>query len=117
MFNLKDYAGVLMEAVDRVHKNDPNWDWWVSRISETEAEIGWGYLTWMGEKDYTFRLEVIPEKDGTEYSVCGYKPGSDKPTDWLFIWIGNKHWHDFEKLEDGLKSIIYRFADLAHNTY
>lgn len=131
MFDLRDYKSVIREAVKLESDRDPNWNWKVKAINKTEIKIGWGYLDYLcdGRRNEYFSVKLIEmyfddegnllkkEVGESELSLAGFYPDDPTMRDSLYVWIGDKHWHDAKSLEDGLKLIVHAIANRAHNTY
>ena len=129
MYDLRDYKQVIREAVKRESRADANWNWKLLAVNKTEVKIGWGYTDWLGERE-PFRVRLYEDTfDGElsepDLSLAGFFPGDksvgsideDVVHESLFVWIGDKHWHDAKTLEDGLKVIIHCLAWEAKNRY
>lgn len=121
MFDLRNYKPVIMEAVKLESSRDHNWNWKVKAINKTEIRIGWGYLDWLcdGKRNEYFSVRLfVDEFNGKpELSLAGFYPDVSAMRDSLYVWIGDKHWHDAKTMEDGLRMIIHAIANSAHNTY
>lgn len=121
MFDLRNYKSIIREAVKLESERDPNWNWKVKAINKTEIRIGWGYLDWLcssrESKHFTVKLLVDDFNGEPNLSLAGYYPDDPTIRDSLYVWIGDKHWHDAKSLEDGLRMIINGIVNRAHNTY
>lgn len=121
MFDLRNYKPIIKEAVKLESERDPNWNWKVKAINKTEIRIGWGYLDFLcdGKRNEYFSVKLFEDElDGEpDLSLAGFYPDAPTTCDSLYVWIGDKHWHDAKSLEDGLRMIIKRIANCAHNTF
>ena len=121
MFDLRDYKSVIREAVKLESERDPNWNWKVKTINKTEIRIGWGYLDFLcdGKRNEYFSVKLFEDElDGKpDLSLAGFYPDDSTMRDSLYVWIGDKHWHDAKSLKDGLRMIINGIANRAHNTF
>ena len=110
--DLRDYKGVIREAVRRERNCDQNWSWKVLAISKEKASIAWTYLSeYLGEKS-CFEVRVIEGKD------VGMFVEAKSPDGFKSIrFIGEGRWNDFEKVEDGIASAIHGIALHAHSVY
>ncbi len=75
MKNMKDYKETIKTAVAKEREADTNWSWRISRLNNETAEIGWGYLDYIGEID-KFEVE-IEDEDGLD-CVIGTMPDGEK---------------------------------------
>ena len=126
MFDLRLYKNVIRAAVERETELDPHWKWRVIAINKTKVKIGWGYLDFLNEKEpFVIELKEVNE-EYYDLSLSGYKPrynwenienSEDEGYNFVYCWIGNKHWHDARTLEEGLAYTIHSLAQCAHNTY
>lgn len=125
MYDLRNYKDIIRAAVKRESELDPNWNWKVIAINKKQIKIGWGYLDYLNEKD-PFTVELIEERivDFDDLHLAGFYPGINwkdfnlyDGDDFVFCWIGDKHWHDAKTIEDGLKMVIHSLATKAHNTF
>ena len=110
MKNLKDYKAAIKAAVLKEREADKNWSWRLSRLNRKIAEIGWGYLDYIGEID-KFEVE-IEDEDGLE-CVIGTMPNGEKH----YIFIGQTRWDDAKTYEAGIEKVIHAMASCAHRTY
>ena len=58
---MREYKGVIREAVRRERNCDQYWTWKVRAINKNEVKIAWGYLEWgdgKGKDNFTVRVEV-----------------------------------------------------------
>lgn len=121
MFDLRNYKSIIKEAVKFESERDPNWNWYVKAINKTEIRIGWSYLDWLcnGKQVEYFTIKtIIDELRGElDLSLAGYYPHDPTLRDSLYVWIGSKHWHDAESIEEGIRKIIHAIACRAHNAY
>lgn len=121
MFDLRNYKSIIREAVKLESKHDPIWNWKVKAINKTEIRIGWGYLDWLcnGKHNEYFSVKLfIDELNGKpDVSLAGYYPDDPTMRDSLYVWIGDKHYHDAKTMEDGLRMIVHAIANQAHNNY
>ena len=110
--DLREYKGVIREAVRRERNCDENWSWKVLAISKEKASIAWTYLSeYLGEKK-CFEVRVIEDKDiGTV--VEAKSPDGFK----ALRFVGKGRWNDFERVEDGIASAIHGIALHAHTVY
>ena len=129
MYDLRNYKKVIREAVKRESEADEYWNWKLLAVNKTEVRIGWGYLDFLCEKE-PFRVRLYEDTfDGElsepDLSLAGFFPGDksvgsideDVVHESLYVWIGDKHWHDAKTLEDGLRIIIHSIASEAHSKY
>ena len=121
MFDLRNYKPVIMEAVKLESEYDSNWNWKVKAVNKAEVRIGWGYLDWLcsskENKYFTVKI-IIDEVNGKpDVSLAGYYPDDPTMRDSLYVWVGDRHWHDVKTIEDGLRLIIHAIANRAHNTF
>lgn len=128
MYDLRNYKQVIKEAVKRESDTDPNWNWKLLAVNKTEVRIGWGYTDWLGEKEpfrvrlYEYYIDDMPDPD---LSLAGFFPYEksfgniyeDYASDYLYCWIGDKHWHDAKTVENGLRMVIHNLALEAHSRY
>lgn len=122
MFDLRDYKSIIREAVKLESERDPNWNWKVKAVNKTEVRIGWGYLDWLcnGKREEYFSVKLFEdEMEGGEIdlSLAGFYPDDPTLYDSMYVWIGDKHWHDAKSMEDGLMKIISAVANRAHYTF
>ena len=121
MFDLRDYKSTIREAVKLESERDPNWNWKVKAINKKEIRIGWGYLDYLsdGKRNEYFSVKLIVDELGgkPDLSLAGFYPDDPTVRDSLYVWIGDKHWHDAKTIEDGLKMVIKGIASRAHNTF
>lgn len=110
--DLREYKGVVREAVRRERNCDQNWSWKVLAISKEKVSIAWTYLSeYLGEKT-CFEVRVIEDKDvGT--CVEAKSPDGFR----VFRFVGEGRWNDFETVEEGLASAIHGIAQHAHFVY
>ena len=112
MHDMRDYKGVIREAVRQERHKDQNWTWKVKAISKTKAQIGWGYLDYIGETT-PFIVTIDDEDDVDEPLVIGVFPDGYR----VYSWVGQRHWHDASTIEEGLAKVIRMIAMEAHSTY
>lgn len=121
MFDLRNYKPVIMEAVKLESEHDSNWNWKVKAVNKAEVRIGWGYLDWLcsskESKHFTVKLIVDEVNGKPDVSLAGYYPDDPTMRDSLYVWIGDRHWHDAKTIEDGLRLIVHAIANRAHNTF
>lgn len=109
--DIREYKGVIREAVRRERHCDANWSWKVKAISKSKASIGWGYLDYIGEKG-NFVVEVgVFDDIGTV--VKGTAPNGHQ----VIRFVGDTRWDDFKTVEEGITSAIHGLAQYAHATY
>ncbi len=124
--DLRQYRGLITEAVRKEREDDPNWSWRVIAVNKSEVKIGWGYLDCLHEKA-PFSVKVFEDEDidvdgavipgnPDECNVIGYMQ-DDTIHDDLFFWVGPKHWHDTTTIEDALRKAIHAIAYRARRTY
>lgn len=111
MEDLRNYKDTIKAAVAAEREKDENWSWSVNAINKGIVRIGWGYLDYIGEKDF-FTVEIV-EEDSDEPTVVGTIPNGKK----VYCWIGPQHWHDCKTVERGIASVIHSMASSAHRTY
>lgn len=111
MEDLRIYKDTIKAAVAAEREKDENWSWSVNAINKNIVRIGWGYLNYIGEKDF-FTVEIV-EEESSEPIVVGTIPNGKK----VYCWIGQKHWHDCKTIEDGIAAVIHSMASSAHRTY
>lgn len=109
---------VIVSAVAEERKKDALWGWHVKNIGKNVIHIRWGYLDYCGQKeDFT----IIVMEEGNDLSLIGSLRGSvdwhDEDMDDLFIWIGDKHWHDAKTVQEGIRKMIAQMARLARVRY
>ena len=110
--DIRDYKGVIREAVRRERHNDQNWSWKVRAINKSAAKIGWGYLESLGDKASDFVVEVDEGKDiGTV--VIGKVPNGYQ----VIRFVGENRWDDVRTIEDGIASVIHGMAQYANSVY
>ena len=63
------------------------------------------------------RLLIDDFGDEPDLSLAGFYPDDSMLRDSLYVWIGDKHWHDAKTMEDGLRMTIHGIANRAHNTF
>lgn len=110
MTDMRNYSETIKQAVARERSADENWSWGVKAVNKGIAKISWGYLDYIGEKDF-FTVEVTD--DETLTVVVGTIPNGSKK----YSFIGPDHWDDAKTIEDGIAQIIHAMACSAHNTY
>ena len=111
MYDLRDFKGVIREAVRKIDHRDVNWHWKVKAISRDKAQIGWGYLDYLEEKK-NFSVEISETKDmGT--AVVGTAPNDAK----VILFVGDKRWDDVKTVDEGIEVAIISMAQYAHATY
>ena len=109
--DLRDYRGVIREAVRRERHCDQNWSWKVRAISKEKAQIGWGYLDFL--EDPTSFVVKIYENDDVGMYVLGTVPNGHK----IAMFVGNNRWDDVKTVEEGIAGVIHNMALYAHATY
>jgi len=119
--DLRNYRGLIVEAMRNENDKDKNWGWHVKRINKEKILIRWGYLDFIGQTgDFSIRL-YCDSSDVTLVGCMDDKHGDewfrDDDADDLFVCIGDRHWHDAKTIEDGLKCMVRRIARLAHARY
>lgn len=123
--DLREYRKVVLDAVAKEREADANWGWRVKRVGKKKISIRWGYLDYIGQKgDFSIRLSEDEEDGVVDVNLIGCLDDEyedewfrDCDADGLFIWIGDRHWHDAKTIEEGLAKMIDRIARLAHNRY
>ena len=114
MVDLRDYKIVIRDAVAAERERDKNWGWRVVRVNKNSIVIRWGYLDYIEEKD-SFVIRLM-EDDG-DVSLAGFMPGDPTLRDSLYVWIGDKHWHDCKTVDEGIRCAVRGIANRAHNTF
>lgn len=110
MVDMREYKETVKAAVAGERQADENWSWRVASITKGAAKIGWGYLDYIGEKDF-FSVEVNDE-DG-DVAVIGTIPNGSK----VYRFVGTHTWDDCRTNEEAIASAIRGMAASAHNTY
>lgn len=110
MVDMREYKETVKAAVARERQADENWSWRVASVTKGAAKIGWGYLDYIGEKDF-FTVEVNDEDD--DVAVIGTIPNGSK----VYRFVGEHTWDDCATIEDAITSAIRSMASSAHNTY
>lgn len=111
MIDLRIYKDTVNEAVRSENKKDENWNWSVKAINKSVVKIGWGYLDYIGEKNF-FTVTAKPDDD-FGVMVIGTLPNGKQ----TYCWLGTKQWHDCKTFEEGIASVIHGMANTAHKTY
>ena len=75
MADMREYKETIKAAVARERDADENWSWGVKAINKGIAKISWGYLDYIGEKEF-FTVEVTEDEAFT--SVVGTIPNGSK---------------------------------------
>lgn len=65
MIDLRKYKDLILEAVAKVDKKDPNWKWSVKYIGKTKVHIRWSYLDYCESNNNCFFLVMENEMKGT----------------------------------------------------
>ena len=112
MIDMRDYKGVIREAVRQERHRDLMWTWKVRAINKGAAKIGWGYLDHLGGAKEDFVVSVEEHEDfGTV--ITGSAPNGHK-----VIWfVGPHDWDDCKTVEDGIAGVIHNMAMYAHCRY
>jgi hypothetical protein len=110
MADMRNYKETIKAAIAKEREADANWSWRLSRLNSKIAEIGWGYLDYIGSID-KFEIEI---EDGDDLKcVIGTMPDETK----FYIFIGQTRWDDAKTYEDGITKVIHAMAENAHSTY
>lgn len=108
--DIRDYKGVIREAVRQVRHKDQNWSWKVRAINKDAAKIGWGYLDYLGSKD-DFIVKV--DENGDFVGVVGIVPDGKK----IIRLIGEGFFNDYKTVEEGIDAVIHAMANYARSVY
>lgn len=127
MNDLRECKAVVLEALKDLRKKDAenrcdgkSWGWSLKSIGKSKLVLKWGYIP---NIDISIRLEV-DEEDENDVTLIGRMDDryatdyiNDDEGDYLFVWIGNKHWHDASSIGDGLKKIIANIGYITRTRY
>ena len=111
--DLRDYKGVIRDAVRRERNCDERWYWKVRAISKDAAKIGWGYLDWLDDAQKENFVVTIDEDEDFGTAVIGVVPNGHK----IIRFVGSKRWDDYESIEGGIAGVIHEMAQYAHSRY
>lgn len=116
--DLRKFRNVIVGAVAEERVKDSYWGWHVRDIDKKRVTISWGYLDYIGQKE-PFCFEVFSE--GDDITLIGGLHGKvdmhDDAVDDVFVWVGDKHWHDAPTMEKGIQVMVKRMARVAHAVY
>ena len=124
MNDLRSYKSVVLDALKDLRAKDAarmpdgkGWGWRLKSISKKKIVLRWGYIP---DTDISIRLDV----DDDEITLLGRMDDrhatdyiNDANGDDLFVWVGDKHWHDATTIDGGLKKIISNIGYITRNCY
>lgn len=124
MNDLREYKAVVLDALKTLRAKDADrmpdgkgWGWSLKRISKNKIVLRWGYIP---DVDISIRLDV--DKEDGEIHLLGrmddrYEEDYLNDDDSLFIWIGDKHWHDASSIDGGLKLMMSNIGYITRTRY
>ena len=123
MNDLREYKAVVLDALKTLRAKDADrmpdgkgWGWSLKWISKNKIVLRWGYIP---DVDISIRLDV--DEDG-EIHLLGrmddrYAEDYLNDDDSLFIWIGDRHWHDASSIDRGLKLMMSNIGHITRTRY
>ena len=124
MNDLREHKEVVLEALkdlrarDAEHRCDgKSWGWSLKSLGKSKLVLKWGYIP---NVNISIRLDI--DKEYGEIHLLGrmddrYEEDYLNDDDSLFVWIGDKHWHDASSIGDGLKKIIANIGYITRTRY
>jgi len=128
MNDLRMYKSVVLDCLKDLRKKDADHcrdgkgcGWRLKSISKDKIVLRWGYIP---DVDISIRL-VVTEFDGDVDVHLSGRMDDRYPTDYmndcdgddLFVWIGDRHWHDASSIDRGLKLIIGNIGYITRSRY
>lgn len=126
MNDLREHKSVVLDCLkdlrvkDAEHRSDgKSWGWRLKSIGKDKIVLRWGYIP---DTDITIRLDV--DKEDNEVMLKGRMDDryptdylNDEDGDYLFVWIGDRHWHDASSIDRGLKMMIGNIGYITRTRY
>jgi len=111
MIDLRDYKGVIREAIRFERNHDENWAWRIRAINKSSAKFGWGYTDFLGEKkDFVLTAE---EDENIGIIVRCVEPHGHS----VILFVGEDRWADYHTLEEAIAGAIHSIVLYCHNRY
>lgn len=124
MNDLREYKGVVADALKDLRAKDSarmpdgkGWGWRVKSVAKNKIILRWGYIP---DTDISIRISV--DKDDGDvmliarmddrYPTSIYDDGDD-----LFVWVGDRHWHDASSIGSGLRKLIGNIGYITRTRY
>lgn len=124
MNDLREYKSVVLDCLKDLRAKDAarcsdgkGWGWRLKSISKNKIILRWGYIP---NTDISIRLDVEDDdvnligRMDDRYATDIY---NDDYADDLFVWIGDRHWHDASSIDRGLKLLIGNIGYITRTCY